>query len=169
MPINHTEHRGFIKSYDGPVNKLAATTNILPIASSDKTLCNMPFEVNALWDTGATLTFIKPKIRDHLKLRMVREGLSSVSIAGLGGLVKADFTIISILLTSNFIIEYCPAYVLDFPVKFDMVIGMDIINMGDFAVCNTENKTSFSFVVPPLPERINFADKAEMFKRQKKG
>jgi hypothetical protein len=161
MHTNHIEYRGFIKSYDGPVNKLATTANILPIASSDKTLSNTPFEINALWDTGATLTFIKPEIRDRLKLRMVRID-SPVSIAGLGGLVKADFTIISICLTPNFIIEYCPAYVIDFPVKFDVVIGMDIINMGDFAVCNAESKTSFSFVVPPLPDRINFADKAKM-------
>jgi hypothetical protein len=164
MHTNHIEYRGFIKSFDGPVNKLATTVNILPIASSDKTLRNMPIEVNALWDTGATLTFIKPEIRDRLKLRMVRVD-SPASIAGLGGLVKADFTIVSIFLTSNFAIEYCPAYVVDFPVKFDMVIGMDIINMGDFAVCNTENKTSFSFVVPPLPDRINFSDKAEMLNR----
>jgi hypothetical protein len=167
MLTNHIEYRGFIKSFDRPVNKLATRVNILPIASSDKTLCNMPIEVNALWDTGTTLTFIKPEIRDRLKLRMVRVD-SPASIAGLGGLVKADFTIVSIFLTSNFAIEYCPAYVVDFPVKFDMVIGIDIINMGDFAVCNTENKTSFSFVVPPLSDRINFSDKAEMLNRQKK-
>jgi hypothetical protein len=53
-------------------------------------------------------------------------------------------------------------------INFDIIIGMDIINMGDFAVCNTENKTSFSFVVPPLPDRINFADKAEILNRQEK-
>ena len=48
--------------------------------------------------------------------------------------------------------------VVDFPGNFDMVIGMDIINMGDFAVCNADNKTSFSFIIPPLPNRINYSD-----------
>jgi hypothetical protein len=167
MPTNRIEYRGFNKSFNSPVTKLSTTANILPIASSDKTLCNKRFEVKALWDTGATLTFIKPGIRDQLKLRMFRTG-SSVSIAGVGGMVKADFTIVSIFLASNFLIEYCPAYVLDFAVNYDMIIGMDIINMGDFAVCNTDSKTSFSFVVPPLPDRINFADKAELLNRQKK-
>ena len=160
MPTNFIEHRGFIKLYNGPINKLSTTVNILPTASADKVLKNIPVQIEALWDTGATLTFIKPKIRDQLKLRMFRTG-SSISIAGVGGLVKADFTVLSLFLATNFAIEYCPAYVVDFPVNFDMVIGMDIINMGDFAVCNTENKTSFSFVVPPLPDRIDFTDKAD--------
>jgi len=167
MPTNRVEYRGFIKSYYSSVNKLSTTVKILPIGSSDKNIKNSTVTIEALWDTGATLTFIKPRIRDQLKLRMFRTG-SSISIAGVGGLVKADFTVLSIFLASNFEIEYCPAYVVDFPVNFDMVIGMDIINMGDFAVCNSENKTSFSFVVPPLPNRINFADKADVLNKQKK-
>jgi len=161
MPTDNTEYRGFIKSYDGLVNKLSTTVSILPTASSDKTLKDIPVNIKALWDTGATLTFIKPQLRDRLKLRMFRTG-SSISIAGVGGLVKADFTVLAVFLASNFVIEYCPAYVVDFPVNIDMVIGMDIISMGDFAVCNAEDKTSFSFVVPPLPDRINFVDKADM-------
>ena len=168
MPTNSVEYRGFNKSYDRPVKKLSTTVSILSIASADKNLKNSLVEIQALWDTGATLTFIKPKLRDRLKLRMFRTG-SSISIAGVGGLVKADFTFLSVYFASNFAIEYCPAYVVDFPVDFDMVIGMDIINMGDFAVCNTENRTSFSFVVPPLPDRINFADKADFLNRQVKG
>jgi hypothetical protein len=168
MHINPTEYRGFIKSYDCPTNKLTTIINIIPIASIDKNLRNMAIEVKALWDTGATLSFIKPELRDNFKLSMVRTG-SSATIAGVGGQVKADFTIVSLLLAQNFVLEYCPVYVVDFPVNFDMVIGMDIINMGDFAVSNTENKTSFSFVVPPLPDRINFAEKAKMLNIQKIG
>jgi hypothetical protein len=159
MPTNHIEYRSFIKSYDKSVNKLKTTLEIKPIASTDKNLYNELVKVNALWDTGATLSFIKPKLRDQLKLRMFRTG-SSVSIAVVGGIVKADFTLLSMHLTNNFIIEYCPIYVVDLPVNFDMVIGMDIISMGDFALCNTNNKTSFSFVIPPLPDGINLSEKA---------
>jgi len=36
---------------------------------------------------------------------------------------------------------------------------MDIINMGDCAICNADGKTSFSFALPPFPDRINFIDK----------
>ena len=59
------------------------------------------------------------------------------------------------------IFEYCTIYVLDFPGDAEVLIGMDIIRMGDFAVCNADKKTSFSFVIPPFPDRINLAEKAE--------
>ena len=159
MPTKNIEYRGFTKSYDCPKNKLITTANILPITSFDKNLRSMPFEVKTLWDTGATLTFIKSGLRDKLKLSMARTESSAV-IAGVGGQVKADFTYVSILFSHNLKIEYCPVYDVDFPVNVDIIVGMDIINMGDFAVCNTEMKTSFSFIIPPLPERINFAAKA---------
>ena len=153
MPINSIKYHGFIKSYDCLKNKLITTANLFPITSLSKDLRNTPVEIKALWDTGATLTFIKPKLCEQLKLGMARTGSSAV-IAGVGGQVKADFTYLSIGLSNNFIIEYCPVYVTDFPVNVDMVIGMDIINMGDFSVCNTDTKTSFSFImrIPTIRE-----------------
>jgi hypothetical protein len=36
---------------------------------------------------------------------------------------------------------------------------MDIIGMGDFAVCSAEKKTSFTFAVPPFTDRIDFTKK----------
>ena len=167
MPNNYIEYRYFTKSYDYSKNKLITTANIFPITSFDKNLRNTPIEVKALWDTGATLTFIKPELKEQLKLSMVRTESSAV-IAGVGGYVKADFTYASILLSKNFLIEYCPIYVVGFPVNVDIIIGMDIINMGDFIVCNTENKTSFSFIVPALPSRTNFADNVNILNRQTK-
>jgi len=157
MLTNHIEYQGFTKSYDCSKNRLVTTANLFPITSFDKELRNMPIEIKALWDTGATLTFIKPKLKEQLKLGMVRTESSAV-IAGVGGKVNADFTYASILISPNFLIQYCQVYVVDFPVNEDIIIGIDIINMGDFVVCNAESKTAFSFVVPPLPYRINLAD-----------
>ena len=51
----------------------------------------------------------------------------------------------------------------------DMLIGMDIIGMGDFAVCNTDNKTSFSFAVPPFPDRIDLTAKTEAANKNSMG
>jgi hypothetical protein len=165
MHIN-LKYRGLIKPYDCLTNKLTTTACILPLASFDKDIRNVPFEIKVLWDTGATLTFIKPNLRDKLKLCMFKTD-ASADIAGLGGIFKADFSIASIILTENLKIDYCPVYVLDYPVNFDMVIGMNIINMGDFSICNTDMKTSFSFIVPPLPNRINFTDIADALNNQK--
>jgi hypothetical protein len=35
--------------------------------------------------------------------------------------------------------------------NIDMLIGMDIIQLGDFHISNKGGKTRFSFVIPPLP------------------
>jgi hypothetical protein len=165
MHTNQTVYRGFIKTYGKPQKKLTMPVDILPVSSSDNTISNTPVKINAIWDTGATLTIIKPELRNRLNLCMVRAG-SSATVVGLGGLFKADYTVLSIYLRDNFEIEWCPVYVLDFSVDVDMIIGMDIIGMGDFAVCNTNNETSFTFAVPSFPDRINFADKSEIFNKQ---
>ena len=168
MPTNSLEYRGFITSYDRPVDKLVSKANIIPIASADKTLQNMPIKLNVLWDTGASLTFIKPKINEKLKLRIFSSDYS-IYIAGIGGKVKADLTTMSICLSNSFIIGCIPVYVVDFPVNYDMVIGMNIINMGDFSVNNTDAKTSFYFIMPPLPNRIDYADIANALNNQNNG
>jgi hypothetical protein len=160
-----TAYRGFIKSYTALVNKLITPINVLPVASRDKSLRNVSVELDALWDTGATKSCMRPGLRDRLNLRMFRIG-SSVTIAGIGGKVQADFTIVSIFLANNLKIEYCPVYVLDFPGSSDLIIGMDIVMKGDFAVCNADGKTSFSFAVPPFPDRINLADRANVANEQ---
>ena len=95
---------------------------------------------------------------------MIRIG-STAKIAGLGGLFDADYTVLSLRLRENFEINWCPVYVLDFSVDVDIIIGMDIIGMGDFAVCNTDNKTSFSFVMPPLPNKTDFTEKAKQLNK----
>ena len=136
--------------------------DIIPVSSSNELIMNTPVKIKALWDTGATLTVIKPELRDRLNLCMVRSG-SSAKIAGLGGLFDADYTVLTLRLWKNFEINWCPVYVLDYSVDVDIIIGMDIIGMGDFVVCNTGNKTSFSFVVPPLPEETDFTIKATQF------
>ncbi|GHV76946.1 hypothetical protein AGMMS49942_17670 [Spirochaetia bacterium] len=160
-----SEYRGFTKLYKVPVKKLTTPVNILPTASADKALRGVRAEVSALWDTGATITCIKPELRDRFKLRMAETG-SSMPIAGIGGIIKAGFTIVSIFLAHNFKIEYCPVYVLDFPGNADMIIGMDIITMGDFVVCNAKGETSFSFAIPSFPDRIDLADKADAANRK---
>jgi hypothetical protein len=166
MLIDNDKYRSFFQSFDNPVKKLGTPATLLPIASTDRTLCSIPVEIKTLWDTGATLSFIKPKVRDQLRLRMFRTG-TPVSIIGVGGLVEADFTFVSLIFANSIALEYCTAYVVDFPGNFDMVIGLDIINMGDFSVCNADNKTSFSFIIPPLPNRINYSEIANALNNQK--
>jgi hypothetical protein len=106
-------------------------------------------------------------LKDRLKSYINWAG-SPTTFAGIGGKVRANFTLVSLFIADNFELEGCPVYVLDFPGNTGILIGMDIIRIGDFAVCNADGKTSFSFAMPPFPDRINLADKADAFNKQSK-
>jgi len=153
------KYRAFFTTYFGITDELNTTVSIIPLYTTEAAFRGVPFEAEALWDTGATSSFIKPALWERLKLRPLEFGRSQ--FAGIGGNVIADLTLVSLLLTPVLEISSCPIYITDFPGDADILIGMDIIGMGDFAICNTENKTSFSFVMPSFPDRINFADRAE--------
>jgi len=153
MP-DHIEYQAFNISYGKPVNKLVAPINILPIFH------DTPVKIEALWDTGATATCIKPALFDRLKLRLLNIN-NHTTLAGVGGEAAAKITYAHLFITPTLELEFCPMYVVDFPSKADILIGMDIIGKGDFVVCNADNKTSFSFAIPSFPDRINLADKAE--------
>jgi len=159
MPSRVTR-RAFTVSYDKPVNKLITSVGILPLLTVDKTLSSVSLDVKALWDTGATVTCIKPALFERLKLRLFNL-TGHTTLSGLGGDVTAKVTLVSLFLTPGLAIEYRPVYVANFPGDADILIGMDIIGKGDFAVCNADNKTSFSFAVPPFPDRIDLAEKTE--------
>ena len=155
------EYQAFIKSYDELVNKLITPVSILPVLTIDKALRDDLVEVEALWDTGAAVTCIKPALSASLKLQLF-DATSHTMLAGIGGKIEARITLINLFLTPFLEIEFCPVYVADFPSSADILIGMDIIGMGDFVICNADNKTSFSFAIPPFPDRINLAEKAEI-------
>jgi hypothetical protein len=44
---------------------------------------------------------------------------------------------------------------------FDLLIGMDIITMGDFSITNVGGKTTFSFRVPSVKE-IDFVSESKI-------
>jgi len=153
-----TDYSAFFVKYKGVTNELTTPASILPLFTTNPAFFGVPFEIEALWNTGATTTCIKPALWKRLELYPLESGCTELS--GIGGNVATDLTLINLLLAPKFEIEGCPVYVVDFPGNADILIGMDIISMGDFAVCNTGKTSSFSFVIPPFSDRINFVDKA---------
>ncbi|MDR1095476.1 MAG: retropepsin-like domain-containing protein [Spirochaetaceae bacterium] len=158
-------HRAFTITYEALVREISTPVWLEPICTTDRTLLGAQIEISALWDTGATMTCIKPSLRDRLKL-YPSSLVKPIIMSGIGGRIKADGTLVSIWLAHNFVITHCPVYIADFPGDEELLIGMDIISMGDFVVCNTGGKTSCSFAVPPFPDRIDLADIAETVNNQ---
>jgi len=152
------EHRGFFTTYKGITNTLITPAGILPASMTRITSDFAPVEITALWDTGAVGTCIQPWLKDRLNLRLYNP---SGMLTGVGGSIKAYIALVDIHLAYNLIIQDHPVHIVEFPGNADILIGMDILSMGNFAVCNADNITSFSFIIPPFPEHINFIDRAE--------
>jgi len=159
-----TKYKAYFTTYKEIVEELTTPANIRPVLTDDPLSRSAPVNIEVLWDTGAMSTCIKPALFERLKLCPFEPGRAK--FAGIGGNVTADVTVIDLILTPGLEIEFWPVYVMDFPGDAEILIGMDIIGMGDFVVCNTDNKTSFSFAIPPFPDRINLADKAEALNKR---
>ncbi|MCC8047446.1 MAG: aspartyl protease family protein [Clostridiales bacterium] len=104
-----------------------------------------PVIASAQWDTGATGTCISKEVVKYLKLAPI--GMVSVNTpSGAGVMNKYK---INLILNNE--VKISDLSVMDSEIGnqgIDVLIGMDIISLGDFAVSNFEKKTQFSFRVP---------------------
>jgi hypothetical protein len=119
-------------------------------------LSNESFTVSAVWDTGATFTAINPEIVKSRKLIFIDDA----KVSGVGGGTEGKYGALAIRLPSGLFIPDKRIVACRLPPSVDMLIGMDIIALGDFCISNTDGKTLFSFVIPSLPEHIDLADEA---------
>lgn len=107
-------------------------------------------EFNAIWDTGATNTVITPHVVSTCGLaatgKIKMQAVNSIEI-------KPTY-LISIMLPNQVGVPSIRVAEGDIQ-GADLLIGMDIIGLGDFAVSNFDRKTVFSFRMPSR-ERIDF-------------
>lgn len=101
--------------------------------------------VKAQWDTGATGTCISKELANKLKL--IPTGLVNVHTpSGIGTMNKY---MINLVLNNE--VRFVNLSAMDSEIGkqgIDVLIGMDIISNGDFAVSNYDGKTYFSFRLP---------------------
>ena len=104
----------------------------------------------ALWDTGATKTCVSKKLARQLQLKPV--GYAFIhSASGYGDEPSPAFHV-GITLPNKVFISELKVLLTDLPDDFDVLIGMDIINKGDFAISNRNGKTVFTFRTPSVAE-----------------
>lgn len=103
----------------------------------------------ALWDTGATICMVSQAVVDACGL--VEVGATAVSHAmGTSELVEVYYITLQLPSGAQFTEVRAIKGVL--PEDLDMVIGMNVINAGDFAITNMNGRTKFSFRVPSLAD-----------------
>lgn len=105
----------------------------------------------AIWDTGATNSVITRKVADELGLHIV--SFATVNHAG-GKSNQVPVYRVNIELPNQ--VGFVGIGVREGELAgADVLIGMDIITRGDFAVSNYNGHTTFTFRVPST-ERIDF-------------
>ena len=123
-----------------------------------------PFkEYVGIWDTGATGTVITQKVIDELGLKEI----SMTKAYGADGEYDTEVYLINMEVPNGLIIQ--SMRVTRGKLRgIDVLIGMDVITQGDFAVTNFQGKTIFSFRFPST-ECIDFVKPKPILIPQEQG
>lgn len=151
------QHHAFTVRYSKRVRVLSSKIKVfLPTPEEVSTQKLKTKEYLAIWDTGATHSAITKRVVDDLKLEST--GIRETRHAG--GKSLSNTYLINIVLPNNVTIAHVrvtevqliPDDNLSDNEQPQLLIGMDIINLGDFAITNGNNKTTFSFRTPSVQE-----------------
>ena len=113
------------------------------------------FKFNAVWDTGATGTVITEKVIKKLGIEKMDETDNYTA----NGVRKAGIYLVNIYLPHR--VAVSGVRVIDGDIfGTDVLIGMDIISQGDFAVTNRDGETWMTFQIPSS-HRFDFVKEIE--------
>lgn len=145
-------HLFFRISYDHIVRELITDAAIkFPSALSEGN-DSLRLDVKAVWDTGATHTVITHKIATQLGLKPTGKAIAyGVNSQAIVNRYFVDIELPNKIHFPNFEVTESD---LNSP-NIDILIGMDIIQQGDFLITNAGGKTTFSFCIPSLDETID--------------
>lgn len=159
-------HHAFTTRYNGRARVLLTEVDVcLPVTPEEAQTQNVEFEKYvAIWDTGATHSAITKRVVDDLELQPT--GVREIRHAG--GKSANNTYLVNIALPNNVMIPHVrvtevqliPDDNLADDKQPQLLIGMDIIGLGDFAVTNASSKTTFSFRIPSV-EEIDFIPDAQ--------
>ncbi|MEW6235740.1 MAG: aspartyl protease family protein [Candidatus Omnitrophota bacterium] len=152
MPIKQFS---FTQTYENIANVIKSKVVIHPAFDPSKPGLRIEdypgVEFWAIWDTGATKSLITNVVVEKLKLKPIGvarvctasgENISNKYIVNIG--LPNKVGVPEVIVTEGILTD-----------SVDVLIGMDVIVMGDFAITNKNGKTVFSFRMPSL-ETIDF-------------
>jgi hypothetical protein len=103
-----------------------------------------PVEVRALWDTGAEGTCISAKLAQALGLKPMRD---RITVFGVYGSASAHVYMLDVVLPEKIIVPNIVVPEITINKDFDIIIGMNIINLGTFTIDNENGNTTLYFSV----------------------
>jgi predicted aspartyl protease len=108
-------------------------------------------EFQAIWDTGATGTVISSRVVSECGLKPIGMAISHTA----SDIVNSNVYRISIELPNRVVFFALRVVEGKLPGGSDVLIGMDIITQGDFALTHKNKKTTFAFRMPSI-DTIDF-------------
>jgi hypothetical protein len=141
------ETRSFtLRSHKGPLRDLKTECQVCAAfdpattpAHQQPALCSFV----AIWDTGATASVISPEVVKACRLKPI--GMTQVH--GVHGVAMAEQYLINIRLPNGLGVQKV-LVTLGQLGGAQVLIGMDIITLGDFSITNQNGTTVFSFRHP---------------------
>ena len=114
------------------------------------------FLTKALWDTGASRCSINRKVVEKLQLPIT----GFTNVIGHSGLRETETYLVEFILPNGHHIDHgggpFEVALADIDTEdFDVIIGMEVIKSGDFAITNYQGQTWFTFR-QPSQGRIDF-------------
>lgn len=166
MPPKPLRH-AFSMEYPGLVREIVTEVIVAwphrittPHPEPQKFLC--------VWDTGATTSAITPKAAESL--RLIPTGKTDVRGA------HGSQSVYTYLV--DFIFPFGPGYhvsvqnvkvtACDFSANdIQVLVGMNVIMLGDFSISNPKLKTVFSFCIPSHDTPVDLVEKTDRANRRK--
>ena len=129
-----------------PAQNRQIITSVQILPAHDSLVVTEPFsgDFNALWDTGATSSAISTRLAENLQLPWITER----EIRGLAGSYIARGFLAALRLPNNVTISEIVLYEWPGTPAFGLLIGMDVISMGDFMLSTSAGLTRVRFQIP---------------------
>jgi len=146
MPTTSQKIHTFRLKHNRIANVIVTPVEICTPSGSEETVKRI--QTKGIWDTGASHTVITKNIIDQLELKSI--GITKVNTAS-----ESDKEVNTYLVDvhlNNLVFIGLQVTVGKITSGIDCLIGMDIINMGDFSITNFQGKTCMSFRVPSMHE-----------------
>lgn len=131
-------------------DRIASLVNV----SSMRDGSTRPVPFRCLWDTGASISLVSPRVADTLRLDVLDESITIRT--GLGARSKVDIRMAYLHVVLGAIPLPLKVGVVDMPssdTDIDVVLGLDLISQGSFAISYDGGQLLFSFCYPPRRSR----------------
>lgn len=144
-----------VTQYEGRARELHFSVEVRPTGDNEHK------SYDGLWDTGATNTVITQKVVDELGLKPTTKR----QVFTPQGDHIADVFMVDLLFEKSKLLFPGMEVTLGKPFNCDVLIGMDVIAFGDFAVTNKNGRTMMSFRAPSI-HATNYVEELEREKKK---